>query len=138
MPRELPKEIDLVRYAREQEVRKMTTSELLERYKVLTLELVRIPLEHSRLTELAKALEAEIQPYIDQMDALEGAQQQAYIDSTPEHVRQSIDLLNATEAALTKLEEFSEELSVMQRLTDELYEAQSIKLQQGSHPSIQA
>lgn len=138
MSQEMPKEIDLVRYAREHELRKMTTSELFERYKHLTLELGRIPLEHSRLTELAKALESEIQPYIDQMDALEGKEQQAYIDSVPEHIRQSIDLLNATEAALTKLEGHNEDLLAMQALADELYEKASAKREVTSRPSLQA
>jgi hypothetical protein len=123
MTYETPNEATLIRYARTQELKRKTKKELFEDYKRVSLELGRLITEHTRLQNVADALEAEIQPYLEHMDALEGAEQDAYIDSMPEHVRQSIDLLEATFDALKHIEALSEDLSQIQKLTDQLYDA---------------
>ncbi len=122
MPHESLSEEALIHYAREQELKGKPKSALFERFKELTLELGRIPLAHSRLKEVEAALEAEIQPYIDRMDALEGKAQDDFIRSVPEHVRHSIDLLNATQEALTHLQELDVDLMAMQQVADQLYD----------------
>ncbi|MBI5794402.1 hypothetical protein HZA87_04985 [Candidatus Uhrbacteria bacterium] len=123
MPHETPNETELIRYARAQELKGKSSDDLLERYKALTIELGGIPFQHKKLEEVEAALEDEIQPYLDTMDAIEDQDRQdAYILSLPEHVRHSIDLLTSTQDALTHLEELQDDLLAMQSLVDQLYD----------------
>lgn len=126
MPHETPNEAELISFARHtraHELINQSRPDLLKRYNELTIELGGIPFKHKKLKELEEALEAELQPYLDAMDAIEDeTRQEAYILSMTEHVRHSIDLLKATQDALTYLEELNDVLTVMQSLVDQLYD----------------
>lgn len=103
----------------------MSKEELLKRFKEISDEMGRMIIDRSRLQEVAAALEAEIQPYIDEMDALEHDQkaQDAYIQNAPEHVRQSIDVLNITEEAIDHLDALARDFESLQEFAKKQYSA---------------
>lgn len=79
--------------------------------------------ELKNFEQVVSALDAEIQPYIDQMDAIEDEQKlDEYIVSIPEHIRHAIDLLGATELVVLQLKETVEALTNLRTELEGVYE----------------
>ncbi|MBI4438092.1 hypothetical protein HY631_04035 [Candidatus Uhrbacteria bacterium] len=117
-------EQEALAYATAAELPKNRPNELRETFKSAQLEVARILMELGRLKEMTNALNAEIQPWIDRMDAIEDEKEQdEFIHSrVPESVRQAIDFLNALEATVNDLSQAKRHFDEISRAAEKMYD----------------
>ncbi|MFA4845470.1 MAG: hypothetical protein WC654_02845 [Patescibacteria group bacterium] len=124
MSHERMSEQEAIVYATATELPKNCSKELLETFKSSQLEAARIHMKLGRLKETAEALSAEIQPWIDRMDAIEDEKEQGeFIASrVPKSVRHSIDLLNALEGAISALLQAERHYTEISQVAEKMYD----------------
>lgn len=107
----------------EQVYRGKSSKDIVEEFTTVVDILGRREFELRNFEQVVSALDAEIQPYIDEMEAIKDEQKQGeYIASVPEHIRHAIDLLGATELVVLQLKDTVEALTNLQMELEEAYE----------------
>ncbi|MEK7665990.1 MAG: hypothetical protein AAB337_03905 [Patescibacteria group bacterium] len=127
MPQEGISESALIHHAEavnfHEKYRSQSPKEVFERYKKV-MDMISIrQMELISLQSRAEVLRAEVDPYVDKMNAIKDEREaDAYYKSVPKSIFHSIDLLDATEDTIPRLKETIEALTNLSEELDRAYE----------------